>query len=90
MPAGSGERAVALLSPIVAGKAEREGEHLRITSDRGPSALVEILRTLDAAGLEPQSLTVREPSLDDVFLALTGRHAEAADGEAVPARGDAA
>jgi len=90
MPAGSGERAVALLSPIVAGKVEREGEHLRITSDRGPSALVEILRTLDAAGLEPQSLTVREPSLDDVFLALTGRHAEAADGEAVPARGDAA
>ena len=90
MPAGSGERSVALLSPIVAGKVEREGEHLRITSDRGPSALVEILRTLDAAGLEPQSLTVREPSLDDVFLALTGRHAEAADGEDAPARGDAA
>jgi ABC-2 type transport system ATP-binding protein len=90
MPAGGGERAVALLSPIVAGKVEREGEHLRITSDRGPGALVEILRTLDTAGLEPQSLTVREPSLDDVFLALTGRHAEAVDGEAVPARGDAA
>jgi ABC-2 type transport system ATP-binding protein len=90
MPAGSGERAVALLSPIVAGKVEREGEHLRITSDRGPSALVEILRTLDVAGHEPQSLTVREPSLDDVFLALTGRHAAAVDAEAVPARGDAA
>jgi ABC-2 type transport system ATP-binding protein len=90
MPAGSGERAVALLSPIVAGKVEREGDHLRITSDRGPGALVEILRTLDVAGLEPQSLTVREPSLDDVFLALTGRHAEAVDGEAVPARGNAA
>ena len=90
MPAGSGERAVALLSPVVAGKVEREGEHLRITSDRGPSALVEILRALDAAALEPQSLTVREPSLDDVFLALTGRHAEADDAEAVPARGDAA
>jgi daunorubicin resistance ABC transporter ATP-binding subunit len=90
MPAGSGERAVSLLTPVVAGKVEREGEHLRITSDRGPSALVEILRTLDTPGLEPQSLTVREPSLDDVFLALTGRHAEAVDGEAVPARGDAA
>ena len=90
MPAGSGERAVSLLTPVVAGKVEREGEHLRITSDRGPSALVEILRTLDAPGLEPQSLTVREPSLDDVFLALTGRHAEAVDAEAVPARGDAA
>ena len=90
MSAGAGERAVALLSPVVAGKVEREGEHLRITSDRGPSALVEILRTLDAASLEPQSLTVREPSLDDVFLALTGRHAEDAGDEAIPARGDAA
>jgi ABC-2 type transport system ATP-binding protein len=90
MPAGSGERAVGLLTPVVDGKVEREGEHLRITTNKGPSALVEILRTLDAAGLEPQSLTVREPSLDDVFLALTGRHAEAVDAEAVPARGDAA
>jgi ABC-2 type transport system ATP-binding protein len=89
MPAGSGERAVGLLTPVVDGKVEREGEHLRITTNKGPSALVEILRTLDAAGLEPQSLTVREPSLDDVFLALTGRHAEAA-GEDIPARGDAA
>ena len=26
--------------------------------------------------LEPATLTVREPSLDDVFLTLTGRHAE--------------
>jgi ABC-2 type transport system ATP-binding protein len=90
MPAGSGERAVGLLTPVVDGKVEREGEHLRITTNKGPSALVEILRTLDVAGLEPQSLTVREPSLDDVFLALTGRHAEAVDAEAVPARGDAA
>jgi daunorubicin resistance ABC transporter ATP-binding subunit len=90
MPRGSAERAVTLLAPIVAGNVEREGEHLRITSEQGPSALVEILRALDAAGLEPQSLTVREPSLDDVFLALTGHHAEATDGEAVPVRGDAA
>jgi ABC-2 type transport system ATP-binding protein len=90
MPAGSGERAVGLLTPVVDGKVEREGEHLRITTNKGPSALVEILRTLDVAGFEPQSLTVREPSLDDVFLALTGRHAEAVDAEAVPARGDAA
>ena len=95
LPPGAGERAVGLLTTVVDGKVEREGEHLRITTNRGPSALVEILRTLDAAGIEPQSLTVREPSLDDVFLALTGRHAEAADGEAadgeaVTARGDAA
>jgi hypothetical protein len=37
---------------------------------------MEMLRTLDADGLYPSSLTVREPSLDDVFLRLTGHHAE--------------
>ncbi|MBA3689979.1 MAG: ATP-binding cassette domain-containing protein [Actinobacteria bacterium] len=76
MPDGDAERAVALLTPVVTGRVEREGEHLRITSELGARALIEILRTLDAAGLEPQSLTVREPSLDDVFIALTGHHAE--------------
>jgi ABC-2 type transport system ATP-binding protein len=90
MPEGDAERAVALLTPVVTGRVEREGEHLRITSEHGARALIEILRALDVAGLEPQSLTVREPSLDDVFLALTGRHAEATDGEADVSRGDAA
>jgi daunorubicin resistance ABC transporter ATP-binding subunit len=88
MPEGGTDRAVALLGPIVTGRVEPEGDHLRITSEQGARALIEILRTLDAAGLEPQSLTVREPSLDDVFLALTGRHAE--EVEAAAARGDAA
>ena len=27
---------------------------------------------LDAEGLEPDTLAVREPSMDDVFLKLTG------------------
>ena len=88
MPDGDAERAVTLLTPVVTGRVEREGEHLRITSELGARALIEILRTLDAAGLEPQSLTVREPSLDDVFIALTGHHAEAMSAEA--SKGDAA
>jgi ABC-2 type transport system ATP-binding protein len=37
---------------------------------------MEALRALDARGLEPERLTVREPSLDDVFLTLTGHRAE--------------
>ena len=51
---------------------------LRITSDQGAHVLVEVLRILETDGLEPDTLTVREPSLDDVFLALTGHHAEGA------------
>ena len=34
---------------------------------------------LDTNGVEPDTLAVREPSLDDVFLALTGHRAEADD-----------
>ena len=43
---------------------------------RGSDALVEAVRGLDAAGVETQGLSIRRPSLDDVFLALTGHAAE--------------
>ena len=38
--------------------------------------MVEVVRRLDAAALEPAAMTVREPSLDDVFLELTGKPSE--------------
>ncbi|MDQ3752018.1 MAG: ATP-binding cassette domain-containing protein [Actinomycetota bacterium] len=57
---------------------EREGTLVRLTLADGARQLMEVLRALDADGLEPASLTVRDPSLDDVFLALTGRPAEQA------------
>jgi ABC-2 type transport system ATP-binding protein len=43
---------------------------------RGSEALVEAVRSLDAAGVETRGLALRRPSLDDVFLALTGHAAE--------------
>ena len=57
-------------------KVERERALVRLTLAAGAGELIEVLRALDAGGLEPASLTVRDPSLDDVFLALTGRHTE--------------
>jgi ABC-2 type transport system ATP-binding protein len=48
---------------------------LRVGS-RGSEALVEVVRSLDAAGVETRGLGLRRPSLDDVFLALTGHAAE--------------
>ncbi|HET9078755.1 MAG TPA: ATP-binding cassette domain-containing protein [Acidimicrobiales bacterium] len=51
---------------------------------RGSEALIEAVRLLDSAGVEVHGLTMHRPSLDDVFLALTG-HA-ATDG-ATPAPG---
>ncbi|MBS1847801.1 MAG: ATP-binding cassette domain-containing protein [Actinobacteria bacterium] len=41
----------------------------------GAARSLDVVRALDAARLAPTGLTVREPSLDDVFLALTGRTA---------------
>ena len=43
---------------------------------RGSDALVDAVRRLDAAGVTIAGLSLRRPSLDDVFLALTGRPAE--------------
>jgi len=41
-------------------------------------ALLEIVRVLEADGLAPISLAVRQPTLDDVFLQLTGNSADSA------------
>ena len=43
---------------------------------RGSDALVEAVRALDAAAIESHGLALRRPSLDDVFLTLTGHAAE--------------
>jgi ABC-2 type transport system ATP-binding protein len=42
----------------------------------GSEALIEAVRGLDSAGVPIQGLALRRPSLDDVFLALTGHAAE--------------
>jgi len=72
------ERAHGLLARTAAGPAELEGTMVRLTTHDGARLLVDALRTLDAESIVPATLAVREPSLDDVFLALTGHHAEEA------------
>jgi ABC-2 type transport system ATP-binding protein len=71
-------RALALLAGNTSGRTEQDGISIRVTTDEGPSLLMQLLRTLDAENLAPTSLAVREPSLDDVFLAITGHRAESA------------
>jgi ABC-2 type transport system ATP-binding protein len=52
--------------------AEDDGT-IRLYVDRGETAMPAILRLLDGAGLELQTITLTRPSLDDVFLRQTGR-----------------
>jgi ABC-2 type transport system ATP-binding protein len=55
-----------------------DGTNVRLTVADGGSGLLEALRALDAEGIAPTGVTLREPSLDDVFLSLTGHPAPAA------------
>jgi ABC-2 type transport system ATP-binding protein len=74
-----------LLAERLRAQPERDGATMRLTSEDGSRLLIDVLRLLDDHQLAPATLAVREPSMDDVFLALTGHRAEgqaAAEGEA--------
>jgi ABC-2 type transport system ATP-binding protein len=58
---------------------------IAVSSDA--SAAAEVIRVLDAEGIGIADLALRQPSLDDVFLALTGHAAEAEDEPAVVGKG---
>jgi ABC-2 type transport system ATP-binding protein len=53
-----------------------DGDLVRVPSGADTSTLAEVVRRLDSAHIVARSLQLREPSLDDVFLALTGHMAE--------------
>jgi ABC-2 type transport system ATP-binding protein len=74
----------------LAGEAVQVDEHTRRASvrlDSGGEGLMSVLRSLDTAGLEIEDIAMRQPNLDEVFLALTGR---ASDEHHPPTAADAA
>ncbi|TCP57331.1 uncharacterized protein DUF4162 [Tamaricihabitans halophyticus] len=57
-------------------------EHTRrveVLVDTGPKALIEALRMLDTESVTVTDVGLHRPTLDDVFLALTGHMAEESD-----------
>jgi ABC-2 type transport system ATP-binding protein len=52
---------------------EHSDQHLRLSVDRGEEVLPAVLRLLDQQGTPIQTVTLARPTLDDVFLRLTGR-----------------
>jgi ABC-2 type transport system ATP-binding protein len=46
---------------------------LRLYVDSSATAVPQVMRALSAKGIEPGAIETRRPSLDDVFLAKTGR-----------------
>ncbi len=67
------------LAPI--GATTPEGRLLRVNVADGATAMLEIVRVLDQVQLAPTTMALREPTLDDVFLELTGHAAEEPTGE---------
>lgn len=49
------------------------GEGLQLYVERGEEMLPTVLRLLDNAGLPIRTVTLARPTLDDVFLRMTGR-----------------
>ena len=50
-----------------------DGDALRLTVEHGEYALPQVLRILDGATITLDSIELTRPTLDDVFLTLTGR-----------------
>jgi ABC-2 type transport system ATP-binding protein len=62
------------------GPSNVDGRTVEVKVDGGGRDVLEIVRVLDREGIYPDTLTVREPTLDDVFLSLTGRKVEEGGG----------
>jgi ABC-2 type transport system ATP-binding protein len=59
-----------------------DGDLVTVGVRRRGGAIVEAVRLLDDAGVGVEDIALRRPTLDDVFLALTGHAAEAEDEQA--------
>ncbi len=64
------------------GRATVDGALVEVRVPQGRTLLAGLLRSLDAEGIELDGVELRRPTLDDVFLTLTGRSLR--DGESPP------
>ncbi|GAC1319858.1 MAG: daunorubicin resistance protein DrrA family ABC transporter ATP-binding protein [Acidimicrobiales bacterium] len=76
---GGAIRARGVLSRVGAVEAPGDATIVALTiPDDGPAVLAAV-RLLDAEGVDVRSIAVRQPTLDDVFLQLTGRSVDEPD-----------
>ncbi|MGI9087491.1 MAG: ATP-binding cassette domain-containing protein [Chthoniobacterales bacterium] len=51
----------------------KDGRHLKVTSRRTARTLVEMVKWIDAQGIELEDVHLKRPTLEDVFIELTGK-----------------
>lgn len=73
--------AVSAMGKVAGEEPAVEGQSVTISAPGGSSTLVAAVRALDEVGIHPKDIALRKPTLDDVFLTLTGHKTE---GEAQP------
>ncbi len=69
-------KARAALAGLATGEILDEDLHVSVPVSGGSTVLVDAVRALDAQGIEVSDIALRRPTLDDVFLSLTGHSAE--------------
>ena len=76
------DRAIEALRPLCTGAVEGDqtGTHLSASIRAGDRVVPNAIRALDDAGVDVLDVEVRRPTLDDVFLTLTGKHVEPDEG----------
>jgi ABC-2 type transport system ATP-binding protein len=70
--AATARSAAGVIAPIGHGEPTVVATQVAVNVDDGTQALFELVRALDAQSVVPASVNLREPTLDDVFLTLTG------------------
>jgi ABC-2 type transport system ATP-binding protein len=78
---GAVAAAVRALAPMSDEPPTAEDETVRLTVRQRTGTIVEAVRRLDEGGVGVDDLGLRRPTLDDVFLSLTGHAAEPTDEE---------
>jgi ABC-2 type transport system ATP-binding protein len=73
------EGAVAALTPLASAEPSREDGILRVPVAQRRGAVADAVRRLEHAGVGIDDISMRRPTLDDVFLELTGHAAEDAE-----------
>lgn len=68
------DSATVALTPLADGDLRTERNSIVIPAMEGSKTLTAAVRRLDEAGVEPVDIGLRKPTLDDVFLTLTGQH----------------
>jgi ABC-2 type transport system ATP-binding protein len=74
--------AAEVIAPLVGGRVSVSAGGLRLGAgvDSAHGLASALVRALDRAGMLVDNIEVRQPSLDDVFFALTGAHVPGGDG----------